>query len=94
MGVGDLSVGKKVRKLAEGFYGRSAAYAKALEGGESLVAETLSRNLYGNDATGPDAAVLDAVTAYMRESVQRLESQVLDELMAGRVTFAVLPGEK
>ncbi len=94
MGVGDLSVGKKVRKLAEGFYGRSAAYAKALEDGESHVAETLGRNLYGGDGTGPEAVVLDAVAAYVRGSVQALESQSLDELMAGRVTFAVLPGEK
>ena len=32
MGVGDLSVGKKVRKMAEVFYGRLAAYDKALAG--------------------------------------------------------------
>ena len=31
MGVGDLSVGKKMRKLGEAFYGRAKAYDKALE---------------------------------------------------------------
>jgi cytochrome b pre-mRNA-processing protein 3 len=30
MGVGDISVGKKVRKMAEAFYGRVQAYAAAL----------------------------------------------------------------
>ncbi len=31
MGVGDLSVGKKVRRMAEVFYGRARAYQGALE---------------------------------------------------------------
>ena len=31
MGVGDLSVGKKVRRMAEVFYGRARAYRSALE---------------------------------------------------------------
>lgn len=93
MGVGDLSVGRKVRKLAEGFYGRSAAYAKALEAGEPHVAETLNRNLYGENGACPDAVVLNAVAAYVTASVQALEAQALDELMAGSVKFALLPGE-
>lgn len=33
MGVGDVSVGKKVRKMAEVFYGRVAAYDKDLKAG-------------------------------------------------------------
>ena len=93
MGVGDLSVGKKVRKLAEGFYGRSAAYTKALEDGDSQLAETLGRNLYG-DSAQPDAAVLHAVASYMTASVQALQGQPLGSLMEGHVTFALLPGEK
>lgn len=92
MGVGDLSVGKKVRKLAEGFYGRSAAYGKALEGTEEGLGETLMRNLYG-DSVKPSAAVLEALSAYMRESVSVLAAQSLDEIMTGRLHFASLPGE-
>ena len=48
LGVGDLSVGKKVRKMAEVFYGRLAAYDRALAGsdcgaGGSPVPQRLSR---------------------------------------------------
>jgi cytochrome b pre-mRNA-processing protein 3 len=92
MGTGDLSVGKKVRKLAEGFYGRSAAYGRALEDGPSALAATLGRNLYG-EAGQPDGAVLDAVAAYVRDSVQVLQSQPAEALMAGNVRFAPPGGE-
>src|SRR5471032_461073 len=34
MGVGDLSVGKKMRKLGGAFYGRAKAYQAALEAGD------------------------------------------------------------
>lgn len=91
MGVGDLSVGKKVRKIAEGFYGRSAAYARALAGGEALV-DTLARNLYG-DGTRPDDAVLNALAAYVRDSAALLAGQDVERLMAGDIRFADLPGE-
>jgi cytochrome b pre-mRNA-processing protein 3 len=47
MGVGDLSVGKKVRKMAEAFHGRLNAYAKAMEQGEPAFSESLQRNVYG-----------------------------------------------
>jgi cytochrome b pre-mRNA-processing protein 3 len=45
MGVGDLSVGKKVRKLAEMFYGRIAAYRESIEQPDELV-RALSRNVW------------------------------------------------
>ena len=49
-GVGDLSVGKKIRKMAESFYGRVAAYEivfnhQDLEG----IAKIIRRNLYSGD---------------------------------------------
>ena len=92
MGVGDLSVGKKVRKLAEGFYGRSAAYAQALETGDAALAKTLGRNLYG-EAEHPDSAVLDTVARYVRASEAILASQRTDDLMDGKIRFARLSGE-
>jgi cytochrome b pre-mRNA-processing protein 3 len=35
LGVGDISVGKRIRKLAESFYGRMAVYHEAIIGGEA-----------------------------------------------------------
>jgi len=46
MGVGDLSVGKRVRKLAEIFYGRVGAYAPAMLEGKAELAEAVRRNVY------------------------------------------------
>ncbi|NKB57868.1 MAG: ubiquinol-cytochrome C chaperone [Alphaproteobacteria bacterium] len=88
MGVGDLSVGKKVRKLAEGFYGRAAAYEKALSGGDVDLRDALERNLYAE--TGPDANTLSDVADYVRRNVKVLAAQDLSEMTMGRIFFAPL----
>ena len=46
MGVGDLSVGKKVRKMAEVFYGRVAAYDQALAGPDGALEAAIARNVF------------------------------------------------
>lgn len=46
MGVGDLSVGKKVRVMWEAFHGRSLAYDGALKEGKAELAAALARNLW------------------------------------------------
>ncbi len=48
MGVGDLTVPKRMKKLAGDFGGRSAVYARALDGDGSLEA-AIARNVYGAD---------------------------------------------
>ena len=57
-GVGDISVGKKMRKLGEALYGRMTAYEPPLRAGDrDTLADALARNVYG-EAGGPHAAVL------------------------------------
>ena len=46
MGVGDLSVGKKIKAMATAYYGRIKAYDEGLEGGQELLASALRRNLF------------------------------------------------
>lgn len=47
-GVGDISVGKKMRKLGEALYGRMTAYEQPLRNGDaSALSEALARNVYG-----------------------------------------------
>lgn len=46
MGTGDLSVGRRVRALAEGFYGRIAAYDAGLQAGNGELAGALQRNVF------------------------------------------------
>lgn len=52
IGVGDLSVGKKVKKMASALYGRIDAYSTALvqPAPEKALAEALKRNLYRGEA--------------------------------------------
>src|SRR5262245_1412590 len=72
MGVGDLSVGKKVKAMAQGLYGRIAAYETGLTEGDAALQGALRRNLYGTlpDAAAPTEAQLAAMAAYLRTSSQ------------------------
>ncbi len=88
MGVGDLSVGKKVRKLAEGFYGRAEAYERALMEDDRVLRDVLAKNLYG-DASADEKALFK-VTDYVRRNVDFLATQEVEKLVGGRINFAPL----
>jgi cytochrome b pre-mRNA-processing protein 3 len=45
MGVGDLTVPKRMRKFGEAFYGRAAAYDLALQAGAEPLAQALCKNI-------------------------------------------------
>jgi cytochrome b pre-mRNA-processing protein 3 len=45
MGVGDLTVPKRMQKFGEAFYGRAAAYDLALDAGAEPLAQALCRNI-------------------------------------------------
>ena len=61
MGVGDTTVPKRMKTMAEAFAGRSAAYDAALRGGREALAEALARNVYAG--TRDAAALTDYVEA-------------------------------
>jgi cytochrome b pre-mRNA-processing protein 3 len=64
LGVGDLIVPKRMRKMAEAFYGRSAAYGAALAAGELALSEALARNVFTNGMeTAPRLAAYVAAVA-------------------------------
>src|SRR6202140_3773350 len=82
MGVGDLAVPAKMRKIGEAFYGRQAVYVAALAAPdpESLIA-ALARNVFGAPTgTGLGASRL---AAYVRATAGRLAGQ--DRQTLGRV---------
>jgi cytochrome b pre-mRNA-processing protein 3 len=84
MGVGDVSVGKKVRKMAEVFYGRAAAYDRAMASPEALLPEAISRNVFpeGNAGIGPER-----LSAYMMAQRVHLASQSSEAIARGTVSF-------
>ncbi len=49
MGVGDTTVPKRMKTMAEAFGGRSAAYDAALRGGRETLVEALARNVYAGE---------------------------------------------
>jgi cytochrome b pre-mRNA-processing protein 3 len=89
MGASDLGVGRHVKAMARGFYGRVAAYERGLDGGEAALEEALRRNLFGT--AEPDAARLAAAARYVRRQAAALALVPASALLAGEVPFAPLP---
>ncbi|ACL61818.1 ubiquinol-cytochrome C chaperone family protein [Methylobacterium nodulans] len=79
LGVGDLGVAKRMKKLAQAFYGRAGAYDAALDAGDrAALAAALARNVLGRD----EAEAALPLAAYVAASAQALSAQDLDRLMA------------
>jgi cytochrome b pre-mRNA-processing protein 3 len=86
LGVGDLSVGKRVRAMWEAFHGRAAAYGAALTADDSdELATALARNLWRGHAA-PDGAPA-CLAKYARAQVQYLKGQPLAAFKAGQAHF-------
>lgn len=86
IGVGDLSVGKKVKVMAQAFYGRAEAYEAGLAApdDDTLIA-ALNRNLYGTMPAQPAEAA--RMVAYMRAADVALRNQPDSELLGGKAAF-------
>ncbi len=85
MGVGDLSVGKKMRKLGEAFYGRAKSYEDAFAGLpqtgqlEALIARTVYAEADAGRAAG--------MASYVIGQREALAAQPLEALLEGRVDW-------
>ena len=83
MGVGDLAVPRKMRRIGEAFYGRQETYRQALVAAdEQPLAAALRRNVF---ADGSDGVGADRLAAYVREVVRGLAVQSGFE--CGQVVF-------
>jgi len=90
IGVGDLSVGKQVKRMATRFYGSVNAYDQGLDAADDqLLQAAMERNVFGRDGTPkPAAAVL---AGYLRREVRSAAKTVDAEILAGRVRFGLPP---
>ena len=85
IGVGDLSVGKKVRKMWEAVHGRAAAYSGPLAAGDAAVlADALARNVWRGEAPGRGAITLARIAL---AQYRHLAAQPLDAFASGEVRF-------
>jgi len=97
IGVGDLGVGKRVKKMAQAFYGRVEAYEAGLAASDPAVLEqALTRNLYGTlqaDGRTPGdvpAAALAALANYLRQADASLATQPDKTIIAGAAPFPTI----
>jgi len=86
IGVGDISIPKRMKVMASAYLGRASAYDEALRKNEAgLLAEALARNLFGN-AEKPSNAV-EKVTNYVIQSSQVLENAVIGDFYSAKLPF-------
>jgi cytochrome b pre-mRNA-processing protein 3 len=83
MGVGDLSVGKKMRKLGAGVYGRLKSYDAALQGGVEGVTPLLIRTVFA----GEPSTAAPALARYVVAANDDLAAQPTDQLLQGEVQW-------
>jgi cytochrome b pre-mRNA-processing protein 3 len=86
MGAGDLSVGKKVRKMAEVFYGRAKAYREALaQDDEDGLTAALARNVYGGAGRHPENA--RRLARYVMAAAKSLSASRMSDIHADALQF-------
>ena len=88
MGVTDTGVGKRIRRMAEAFYGRATAYDRALDAPGRGLQEALGRNLFQGQPVNPEHE--DRMASYLRVQLDYLATQSDAALLAGEVTFSAM----
>ncbi len=86
MGVADLGVPKRMKTIAEAFFGRADAYDRALRDGHTALCAALARNVYAGRC---DA---DLLARYVETLDHGLAGATLAELVEGPI-FAGRPKE-
>jgi len=86
IGVGDISIPKRMKVMASAYLGRASAYDEALRKNDSgLLAEALARNLFGHAEKPPNA--VEKVTNYVIQSSQALENAVVEDFYFAKLPF-------
>ncbi|MBX3502892.1 MAG: ubiquinol-cytochrome C chaperone family protein [Alphaproteobacteria bacterium] len=90
MGAQDLGVGRRIKRMAEGFQGRAGAFREAwLAGDDSRLGEALQRNVFGKTPANGDA--LASLTRYVADTLGSLEKIDGAALLAGNIDWP-MPG--
>jgi cytochrome b pre-mRNA-processing protein 3 len=92
IGIGELSVGKHVKRLARSFYARLATLDEALATSpRAPLAQMLRTNVY-HGGPAPGAHQLDALVSYLLTAEAALRAQATEHLLAGQLDW-VPPGD-
>jgi cytochrome b pre-mRNA-processing protein 3 len=86
IGIGDLTVPKKMRTLAEAYLGRSTLYKDAIaKGDRSSLAAAIARNIQGHE----DGARAVPLADYAFDAARNLNAQPFEQFLEGRAGFPV-----
>ncbi|MEH6664026.1 MAG: ubiquinol-cytochrome C chaperone family protein [Brevundimonas sp.] len=89
LGVGDVAVGKKMRRLGEAMYGRMAAYEKAiLAADEDALATALARNIVESEAATAETGVM---AGYAMRTRAALAKQSFEDVKASPAWAELAP---
>ncbi len=87
MGVGDLAVPRKMRRVGAAFYARQSEYQKALAAGDPKSLEaSLAENVYGG-APPSSGGGAERLARYVRSAADALAAQGDEELARSEVRF-------
>tara|TARA_R110001583_G_scaffold27985_7_gene99758 strand:+ start:32242 stop:32931 length:690 start_codon:yes stop_codon:yes gene_type:complete len=85
MGIGDVGILKRIRKMSESYHGRIVAYEEGAQSGAIELAAALKRNLYA-DTEVTDAQLM-AMVGYINDALSELDKQNSQNLHSGVVYF-------
>jgi len=84
IGVSDVAMPKRMKRLAEAFYGRNKAYGEALDADDAaMLSSALARNVYG----AADAGEARALAVYVAKCARALAAIPLERFAAGDIAF-------
>jgi cytochrome b pre-mRNA-processing protein 3 len=85
LGIGDMGVPKRMKKLARMFYGRAQSYQTALVAGDAeALAAALARNVRPDIAQWPEAG---ALASHLLAAHRDLAGVSDEDILAGRIAF-------
>lgn len=91
IGVGDMSVGKHVKKMAKAFYGRAEEYEIGMDGSATGLHDALKRNVYRS--VTPSGEQLAAMSRYLLAADTALNSVATDDVVMGQLIWPSVGGQ-
>lgn len=89
LGIGDVGISIRIKKMVESFYGRISAYQEGLEQGDDVLIAALLRNLY-HTAT-PTVDQSKGMAVYIRVQSEKLSLIAIENFLAGELQFITPP---
>ena len=86
IGVGDLSVGKKIYQMTEAFSGRLFAYRKFNKKNFNIMERTIKRNIYGT-LNNIDKKYIKIIKSYIIDSMEHINKSLIYQVSENSSIF-------